>query len=81
MQQLIRDQRRLVPNPSERETGWVVSFYQKKEEGRWSWEYRGGVYHSPVVAADNIHRSGPYLRLVRPFPHYLNDVVEIPIWP
>lgn len=68
-------------NGSERKHGWVVSFYIMKEPGRWSWEYRAGIYANPYVALDNHHRQTGKLRLVRQFPHYLNDVVEVPIWP
>ena len=77
-----------TPNHNEAPTGWVRSWYYQKEPGRWSWSHRGGVISRADYITSNVHRMRTYpdskdvhLVLVRQFPHYLNDIVELPIWP
>lgn len=70
------------PNRFEAPTGWVRSHYVNNGAGRWVWSHRSIVFSEPFHAIIQEHRYNlSHLTLVRQFPHRLNDVVEIPIWP
>ena len=74
----------MQPNDSEPLTGWVRAFYARASDHRWRWVYRGSVVTSPTLIMPWGASHQPpqqFLMLVRQFPHRLNDVIEVPIWP
>lgn len=81
MNQLAREERMTEQNDHEPATGWVRSIYKPRSDGRWAWWYRNDVRTFPDAITYAPHRSATRLVLVRQFPHRLNDIVELPIWP